>query len=463
MKTLKYSLLLVLFLLPATIFSQNRMAQAMDAIKKSNFDLALIIAKEFLDKDSTQAALRILINAEERYLDSRQLFELIGDAYRKTGVVELALLNYEKAEARDSLDLDLKFKIADYLFKQRRYTDAANKYLKIISMDSTNTKAYYEVGNIFYLAEMYADAGAIFEKYLSFTSDQDIYQKAAKSFTEAKNWQKVYDISSSGLLKFPDDVLLQKHKGTSAYWLRKFDESIEVYSSLPDTMMTIVDLVRGGKAAEITKRDSVALVFYYRAFERDTTLKELYLDMARLNYGLKNFMEAARFYRKKTEYDPTFEPAWRFLAFSYLNMQDFENTKNSLLRAIALNDTIVDSFFWLANSYKGVDSAAKAMDIYVQMLKMIEGREERFKMQATEANRALGQWHFERKNFGLAIPFLRKAVELSPNDVNSNLFLASAYHSNGNLDEAIRFYRRILQLDRNNDAAKKGLRLLSAD
>jgi len=66
MKTLKYSLLLVLFLLPATIFSQNRMAQAMDAIKKNNFDLALTIAKEFLDKDSTQAALRILINAEER-------------------------------------------------------------------------------------------------------------------------------------------------------------------------------------------------------------------------------------------------------------------------------------------------------------------------------------------------------------------------------------------------------------
>ncbi|MDP2365654.1 MAG: hypothetical protein Q8M94_18045, partial [Ignavibacteria bacterium] len=176
--------LFLFFFFFGQMLAQDKVKTAETAIKKKDYATAMQIAKEFLAIDSAYTALHILITIETQNVVNKELFEMIGDSYAKLKVVELALLNYDKAEALDSLDKKIKFKTAELLYKEQRYTDAVNKYLTIIAIDSADTKALYNTATIFYLAKLYPDAALFFDKYLVYEQLNGSYLKAAKSNLE---------------------------------------------------------------------------------------------------------------------------------------------------------------------------------------------------------------------------------------------------------------------------------------
>ena len=217
--------IILFFMLFGHVNAQDKVKIAEDAVKNKDYNKAMQIAKEFLDIDSAAIATRILIKIESNNVASKELFEMMADSWAKQKVVELALLNYDKAEALDSLDINIKFKVAELLYKEQRYTDAVNKYFKIIALDSTNTKALYNAANIFYLAKMYPDAALFFDKYLVYEQLNGSYFKAAKSNLESKNYQKAYDYAHlAGEKEKNNDVV--KILAVSAAWLGKYDESL---------------------------------------------------------------------------------------------------------------------------------------------------------------------------------------------------------------------------------------------
>ncbi|MFA4923032.1 MAG: tetratricopeptide repeat protein, partial [Ignavibacteriaceae bacterium] len=407
------------------------------------------IAKEFLDIDSALTALRILINVESNNIVSKELFEMIGDSYSKQKVVENALLYYDKAEALDSLDKNIKFKTAELLYKEKRYTDAVNKYLIILSIDSTNTKALYNTANIFYLAKMYPDAALFFDKYLIYEQLNGSYLKAAKSNLESKNYQKAYDYANLASEKDKSEKEVVKIMAVAAAWLGKYDESLSYYAKIEDSTLSkndIRDLVNAGRNCKATKKDSLALIYFGKVLIIDSTYKDVYWDIAILNYTLANYDTAIQFFDKFLAEKPNFEPAIRFKAFAYLQKKDYNKTREFLLEAIALNDTLVDSYFWLAQSYKAVDSLGRSAEVMEKMITIIEGKENLYRDKLLDAYGFLGQTAYEKKNYGKAIPYFIKALSYKSDNLPFTLMLANCYSILKDTENAKKYYYKVLSL-----------------
>jgi len=441
--------LILFFFCFGHMLAQDKIKSAESAIKKKDYPAAMQIAKEFLDIDSANIALRILINIESNNVVNKELYEMIGDSYAKLKVIELALLNYDKAEALDSLDKNIKFKTAELLYKEKRYTDAVNKYLTIIALDSTDTKALYNTANIFYLAKMYPDAALYFDKYLVYEQLNGSHLKAAKSHLESRNYQKAYEYAKLAAEKDKADKENIKVLAVAAAWLGKYDESLSYYSQIDDSTLTksdIRDLVNAGRNCRVIHKDSLALIYFDKVLSIDSTYKDVFWDVATLNYTLGNYDTAIVFFDKFLAEKPNFEPAIRFKAFAYLQKKDYDKTREYLLEAIALNDTLVDSYFWLAQSYKAVDSLGRSAEVMEKMISLCKGNEGLYEKKLQDAYEFLGQTAFEKKNYGGSIPYLLKALSYKSDNLTVTFMLANAYNVMKDTENAKKYFYKVLNL-----------------
>lgn len=455
-----FGLLLTISLVNA---QDDKSKSAQEAVDKKDYKTAFSVTKEILDGGNASEALKFFIQLREAGMNDVAIFEALGDTYAKMKVFELAIENYEEAEKIDSSNVTLKFKNAELLYKQKRYTDAVNKYLKVIAIDPKNSKAYAEAAQIFYLAERYADAALMFEKYLAIEQTKEAYESITESLISIKDYEKAYKFGSEGMSKYPDNSKIAKNAAIAAYALKNFEDASKFYKVIPDSELTTDDLVYAARAFQQIKADSIALIYFEKAVAKDSTKSSIYMDLANGNYLKKNYDLAVKYYEAKIKSDSTYEPAYRFMGFALMQLQRWDDTRKAFLKSVELNDTSVISHYWLGQTYRQLDSLSAAEDRYEDMLDLIGNREPQFKNYCADAYGFLAQRAFEKKNYGGAIGYLRKAVSYKPEVLAYKTMLASALHQNGNIDEAIEWYRRILKIDPKNEVAKKGLRMLSAD
>lgn len=462
---MKKILNIVLFILLAgtSCLAQNEYKDAMAAIKNKDYAKALNLAQQLYQKDSVDTSIKILLNLREVDSGNKAVYDLLGDAYLKSGVKDLAIINYQKELAIDSTNVPLRIKLAQVFYKDKKYTDAVNEYLKILAMQPDNKDALFNAAKIFYLAKLYGDATVYFDKYLkvdpaNITADTCL----TSSYIKIGKYDSAVAVANRSLKVFPGNVQLIKLAAEASYLNNNFENTLSYYSQLPDTAFTYDDYIDAGRAAQRLKSDSIAINYLVKALQKDSNKTDLTMDIANLYYTNQKYDKAAEYYGKKIARDSTFEPAYRFRGFAYLQLKDYNMVKENLKKAVTLNDTVIASYFWLAQSYRMMDSTNKAMSAFQDVIDKI-GSKSGHDDELEESDVYLGQTYFERKQYGQAVPFLIKALRFKPNNVNINLLVATAYHSSGDTENAIKYYKKVLTLDPKNEIAKKGLRLLSAD
>lgn len=464
MKRASIIIVSLIFLMSYKLIAQNYYEDAEKAIKKKDYATALKISKECLDKDSASTALKILIQLREKdYKNDKQLFEYLGDAYAKMNVAELAITNYAEAEKYDSLDIALKFKAADLLSKSKRYTEAVNKYLKVIAIDPNNKIAYLKAATIFYSAKLYADAATMYEKYLLIDQSKEAYENITKAFRETRNYEKAYKYAVEGLSKYPGNAVLAKSAAIGAFGLQKFDEAGKYYSTIPDSLLTVSDLKNAGIAFQMVKADSIAIKYFEKVVMKDSTQSGLFMTMADNYYRNNNFEQAIKYYEAKISIDPKFEQAYRNMAFVYFRTEKWDNARQAFLKAKELVDTTFQTHYWLAQTYTKMDSTEQAAELYLKILKLTEGKEKQYKEEILLANDFLGRRAFQKKNYQAVITYISRALQLKPSEWRFMEMLGVSYYVLQNYDEAIKWYRAVLKLNPKSEVAKKGLRMLSAD
>ena len=463
MKRLILILIEIYFITFISVTAQSKPDDADKAIKKKDYSTALNIAKEFLNRDSANVSLKILIELRENMSPNKLLFEYLGDAYAKMNVAELALENYGQAESMDSTDVGLLTKTADLLYKQRRYKEAVNKYLKIISIDPKNTKAYLDAATILYAGKLYADAAIMFEKYLTLDKSKEAYEKITSAYNTIKSFDKSYSYATEGLAKYPDDILLKKNAGIAAYYLMKFDEAAKYYNAVPDSLLSINDLKNAGTSFSTIKSDSIAILYFEKVIKKDSTQSSLFMDMANTYFRNKENEKAIKYYNAKIKVDPKYEPAYRYMGFAYFIDGKFNDARQAFLDAKNLNDTTFTTNYYLAQCYTRVDSLEKAAEQYARVLKLAAGKEKQYKDAIYEASDFLGLRAYNRKNYSNAISNYSKALQVKPTEWRIMEMLGVCNFMLQNNDEAIKWYKATLKYNPNSDIAKKGLRRLSAD
>ncbi|MFA7227794.1 MAG: tetratricopeptide repeat protein [Melioribacteraceae bacterium] len=455
-------LLSIFFALIINLSAQS-VSDGEKAIKNKEYDKALAIAKQFIDANNTADAFKLLIPLEQKEFKDKRLFEYFGDAYAKMNVGENAINYYAKAEAMDSLDIPLKFKVAELLTKAERYTEAVNKYLKIALIDPNNSEAFLEGATILYKAKLYADAAIMFEKYLAIKQTEDEYLKITRAYMEIRNYEKTYNYALEGLTKFPGNLTLTKNAAIASLGLQKYEEAGKYYLAVPDSMMSVSDLKNAGRVFQQIKADSTAIKFFERVVQKDSTQSSLFMDMANNYFRNKNDTLAIKYYKAKIAVDPTYEPAHRYMGFAYYDMKDWDGARQALLGAKALVDTTFMTNYYLALAYAQMDSTEQMAEQYSTVLRLAEGKEKQYKDYIMEAVANLGQRAFKMKNYNAAVTYYRRANQLKPNDWRYMESLGACYQILQNYDEAIKWYCATLKINPKSEPARKGLRMMSAD
>jgi len=468
--------LLFAFAVVNIINAQDKTAVAQKAYDKKDYKTAFTIAKELLEAGDATNANRLFIQLREVNFDPK-IYEYLGDSYSKMGVNELAIINYEEAEKRDSLNIDLKFKNAKIMVKQRKFTDGINKYLKIISIDPNNSAAYLEAATIMYQAKRFADAALLYEKYLGTNQTKDAYLKISRALLEIRNFEKVYSFGVEGLQKFPGELQLQKNTAIAAYALKKYDEAAKYYSQVADTSLTVNELENTARSFQMIKDDANAMKYFEKVVKLDPERSGIYMELANGFFRDKKYYEAAKFYEAKAKADTTNEVAWRYLGFSHYQLREnadsiaanpnfkkeqLEKSRTALLRSLALNPKEFAIRNYLISVYTALDSTQALLELHKEMLSLIGNNEAEYKDQYIASNMALGFNAYDRKAYGAAIPYYLRLLKYK-SDMSTLKILMSCYLQTGNNDEAINYARRILRNDPNDKDAKKVLRALSAD
>lgn len=468
--------LLIAFLAVNIVNAQDKVAVAQKAFDKKDYKTALTIAKELLDAGEASNANRLFIQLREVNFDPK-IYEYLGDSYAKMGVNELAIINYEEAEKTDSLNIDLKFKNAKLMVKQKKYTDGINKYLKIISIDPNNSEAYLEAATIMYQAKRFADAALLYEKYLGTNKTKDAYLKISRALLEIRNFEKVYAFGVEGLEKYPGELQLQKNTAIAAYALKKYEDAAKYYSQVHDSSLTVNELENTARSFQMVKDDANAMKYFEKVVKLDPERSGIYMELANGFFREKKFYDAAKFYEAKAKADTANEVAWRYLGFSHYQLREnadsiaanpnfkkeqLEKARVALLRSVELNKKDFANRNFLISVYTALDSTQALLSQHKEILSLIEGKETEFKDQYIASNMALGYNAYDRKAYAAAIPYYSRLLKYK-SDMSTLKILMSCYLQTGNNDEAINFARRILKSDPNDKDAKKVLRALSAD
>lgn len=458
----RIALLLFIGFLTINLFAQDKIAVAQKAMDKKDYKTVFSIAKELLESGDANNASKFFIQLRAVNFQDPKLPELLGDAYAKMGVFELSLINYEEAEASDSLNISLKFKSADILEKQKRYTDAVNKYLKIQSIDPNNAKAFLGAADILYRGKLYADAGKMYEKYLELDKSKEAYENITKAFYEARNWEKTYEYGNKALELYGSNDQINKYIATAALQLKKYDEAAKFYSQVPDSMLSVSELERVGRAFQAINDNVNSMKYFEKVIKLDSTRSSIYFDLGNNFFREKKFEDAIKYYSAKTKADSTFEPAYRFMGFAYFQMGKYEDARVNFLKAIEMNPKELNTNYFLAQTYKGLDSLDRAADIFKDILELIGNNETEHKDKILEANAFLASRMMNKKNYAGAIQYLQKVEKLKPS-LDVYRMLASCHLSTGNNDAAIVYAKKVLKSNPNDSDMKKILRVLSAD
>ena len=461
---MKKSYLIIVFILFAGFsFAQSKYDDAINAIKNNDYNTAINIAQNYLKEDSTDQSLKILVDVIARDTTSEKAYELLGDVYYKMNVVELAIVNYTHAEKLDSTNVLLKFKYGKALEKQESYTDAANKYLQVLALDSTYSPALLRLGEILYYAKEYGNAAYYLVHYLNYNKQADYkpYLYAANALFIIQDFKKAAEVASEGLQKFPGKPELEKIASLSLLGTQQYDSAIKMLNETPDSMFSANEYAQIGTSLINAKQDSLGIIFLNKDFHKDSTYLKLYGETVANTFMREGkYNDAINYYNKKLSLDSTSVSANVNKALCFIQLQQYDSAKVSLQHALKIKSDYMTALIWLGRTDQLLKNLDAAADDYNKILKITAGKEDSSKAEVSEAYGFFGYLGLVKKKYRDAIQSLKSAITYNPSSWQYHLWLAQAYALSGSKAEAAKEYKEVLSLDPNNADAKRGLQLL---
>ncbi|MEG0260017.1 MAG: tetratricopeptide repeat protein [Lysinibacillus sp.] len=168
----------------------------------------------------------------------------------------------------------------------------------------------------------------------------------------------------------------------------------------------------------------------------------------------KRYEDAAQFFTQAIETEP--DNVIGYVNFGNLLavLEDTERAERFFQKAITVDETAATAYYGLANLYYNAERFEEAAKLYEKSLQhQIEGADVYY---------MLGKCFERLENNKLALPYLQRAVELAPEDVQSRLAYAIVLCALEMFDEGKKELDIILEQDWNNADAHYNLGVLYA-
>jgi Tfp pilus assembly protein PilF len=224
--------------------------------------------------------------------------------------------------------------------------------------------------------------------------------------------------------KFPPDGY---KKGL--YAINKF---FEISSSKPNFKYLASDFSAKGKLLAKNGQDSLAMIELKRAIEIDTTITDLFSDIAFAYYKTKKYADAIIYYNKKIAAGKPTVNDYLYLGISYYQTKNFAMSDSAFKKVLSVNPQLVLAHKWRAKSNVQLDPDSKlglAKPHYEKVVELILAKPETLeknKKDLIEAYEYLGAYNFIiTKDIVTAKDYFTKVKELDPANKKAEAFFNS--------------------------------------
>lgn len=385
-------------------------------------------------------AIKALENAKAIDNGDREVHVLLGDAYLQQNRGGESVSSYERAASADPKWATPLYKIAK-VYQRARNSDLVMEYLnRAVEADPEYARAWKELGEQYYLQRQPAKAVEAYEKYLAISETPGDarfqlaffyfmardYEKANEIFEEVLNNR---DASATALKYYAFSLIEQGKDSVARLTLEQFFQKAKPEEIQP------ADYGQYGKLLLKLKEDSIANIAFEKGIAIDSAKEAI--DLRELN---------AETYRKRQKFEEA--------AQAY---DDLVATKLS----IDMRPSPYD-YFWMGYSYYLSDDYPKADSAFTAVAEQ-QPQNTLGYLWAAKARAQVDTTGEE----GLAVPMYEQYLDIAlADDANidkekRNIIEAYDYlgtyalHHKDNLAEATNYFKKILELDPNNERAKE--------
>ncbi|MFJ7737865.1 tetratricopeptide repeat protein [Lysinibacillus sp. NPDC097287] len=173
-----------------------------------------------------------------------------------------------------------------------------------------------------------------------------------------------------------------------------------------------------------------------------------------LAFQEKRYEDAAQFFTQAIEAEP--ENAIGYVNFGNLLavLDDTERAERFFQKAITVDETVATAYYGLANLYYNVERYAEAVKLYELAVQ--------HKIEGADVYYMMGKCFEKLENPKLALPYLQRAAELAPEDMQIRLAYAIVLCALEMFDEGKKELDFIIEQDWNNADAHYNLGVLFA-
>jgi len=438
-------------------------------LKKRKNDPSLLteLGHVMLAMDSLQQAIVIFTRAIDTDPGNLRALEGLGDAYMKQAIPTMAAIQYEKIVAVDSLDEGVNFKLAQAYMKERRYGEAGITYQRVLSLDSTNLVATLDLAKLYYASGQFENSALLFVKYLEQNPDdkdmRPFYMEALYRSSKNGNRAEVLAVVKSVLAEDPGSVkALRIYARMMADSDGNAEEAVKSYGILDEKdSLGLDERYLYAQSLFRLKQDENGIAQLQRILELKPDLGQVLGDLGSAYMRLQKWEDAAGAFQKRLGLDSTHLASRLNFALCNMQLQKWDLAIASLREVVAEKPDYVQGWQFLAQALSRIDQTREALRSYQKVIELAAGEPEKYARSLGEAHGIIGVNQLIDKRFDAALDFLTKATRFDPNNCQYHLWRAQTLQNMNRKDDAIRGYRKVLELCPGDKEAKKGLEILN--
>jgi len=418
------------------------------------------------DYESAKAALEKARKINNKFSG---IYLVEGDMLMKQGKVGDACARYENAILFNKSDKAAYLKLAQ-VYKDINSTVAIQYLDKLVALDPNYIPAYAVYGDIYREGGMYKNALDAYEKFIAIPGVPLLqYERYAQLLFFTNQYDKALSQINYVISQDPNNLVMKRLEAYNNYRLGNYDVGFkqmnQFLKDMPKERHIFQDYMYLGQLAMKEKQWEQANNAFRKALELDSTKTEIYKEMAAAASNSNLYPETVKYYEKylASESSADANDYYSFANANYSAAIYYVTPEN-----VPTSPDALSAFEASFRSYveKGDKAYAEVIrrkpDLYYGYL----GR--------ANINSLLDKYEIDRTGKmtrGYAKSFFEDALPILLNtnsDGSKNRFLIDAYRYLANYYLAVEnntnlvgdYNKKILEIDPNDDAAKKTLQLL---
>lgn len=381
--------------------------KALELTQSNNVEVLVQVGDAYLDagnREGINEAEKLLVKAKTLDPQNVTVYISLGDLYLKQKVDELALSNYRKAIELNKSYLTGYLRTGQLYVKDQKYNDGAAAFREALQQDSNFAPAYRELGELYYRAGKYEEAKNNLQKFVRLTGNDVGARARYASFLYLSEDYQGALAEIETVLKDTTTFVMLRIKGYSLFKTGQFDNAKKVldayFKLIPEKFIIADDYENYARNLEKLQQDSLAVVYYRKAIEKDPAKSVLVSEIAQNYIRQKKYPEAIEEYKAITAKKPQSLKNQYDLGKAYYFNQNYDNALACFNEMKKIDPEVHLGYLWAGNALAKLEDQenpeGKSKEDFQKVVDLLtsSGKIERYKKDFITANSYLAAFHY---------------------------------------------------------------------